>query len=222
MMKGVYFLVTMAILVLASPLASAYDPSPLQDFCVAINNFKSGEFVNGNFCKDPAQVIANDFFFSGLNIPKNTGNKNGLNITLVNVDNLPGLNTLGISLARIDYAPYALNPPHTHPRSTELLVVIEGTLLAGFVTSDSNKLFTKVLNKGDVFIFPIGLIHFQINIGETAALAFASFNSQNPGLITIANAVFGSNPPINSDVLTKAFQLENGVVEYLQKAFAPN
>ena len=140
----------------------------------------------------------------------------------MNVDNLAGLNTLGISLARIDYAPYALNPPHTHPRGTELLVVIEGTLLAGFVTSDPNKLFTKVLNKGDVFIFPIGLINFQINIGETAALAFASFNSQNPGLITITNAVFGSNPPINPDVLIKAFQLDKGVVEYLQKAFAPN
>ena len=40
-MKGVSFLVTMAILALASSLASAYDPSPLQDFCVAINNFKS-------------------------------------------------------------------------------------------------------------------------------------------------------------------------------------
>ena len=140
----------------------------------------------------------------------------------MNVDNLAGLNTLGISLARIDYAPYALNPPHTHPRGTELLVVIEGTLLAGFVTSDPNKLFTKVLNKGDVFIFPIGLINFQINIGETAALAFASFNSQNPGLITITNAVFGSNPPITPDVLIKAFQLDKGVVEYLQKAFAPN
>ena len=140
----------------------------------------------------------------------------------MNVDNLAGLNTLGISLARIDYAPYALNPPHTHPRGTEILVVIEGTLLAGFVTSDPNKLFTKVLNKGDVFIFPIGLINFQINIGETAALAFASFNSQNPGLITITNAVFGSNPPINPDVLIKAFQLDKGVVEYLQKAFAPN
>ena len=140
----------------------------------------------------------------------------------MNVDNLASLNTLGISLARIDYAPYALNPPHTHPRGTELLVVIEGTLLAGFVTSDPNKLFTKVLNKGDVFIFPIGLIHFQINIGETVALAFASFNSQNPWLITIMNAVFRSNPPINPDVLIKAFQLDKGVVEYLQKAFAPN
>nr|XP_023915966.1 germin-like protein subfamily 1 member 7 [Quercus suber]POF06141.1 germin-like protein subfamily 1 member 13 [Quercus suber] len=222
MMKGVSFFVTVAILALASSLASAYDPSPLQDFCVAINDVKSGVFVNGKFCKDPAMVSANDFFFSGLNIPGNTGNKVGSNVTLVNVDKLAGLNTLGISLARLDFAPYGLNPPHTHPRGTELLVVIEGTLLVGFVTSNPNKLFTKVLNKGDVFVFPIGLIHFQFNIGKTAALAFAGLSSQNPGVITIANAVFGSVPPINPDVLIKAFQLDKNVVEYLQKAFAPN
>ena len=42
MMKGVSFFVTLAILALASSLASAYDPSPLQDFCVAINDIKSG------------------------------------------------------------------------------------------------------------------------------------------------------------------------------------
>ena len=167
-------------------------------------------------------VTANDFFFSGLNIPGNTENKVGSNVTLVNVDKLAGLNTLGISLARLDFAPYGLNPPHTHPRGTELLVVIEGTLLVGFVTSNPNKLFTKVLNKGDVFVFPIGLIHFQFNIGKTAALAFAGLSSQNPGVITIANAVFGSVPPINPDVLIKAFQLDKNVVEYLQKAFAPN
>ena len=40
-MKGVPYLVTMAILALAFSLASAYDPSPLQDFCVAINNTDS-------------------------------------------------------------------------------------------------------------------------------------------------------------------------------------
>ena len=84
-----------------------------------------------------------------------------------------------------------------------------------------NKLVTKVLNKGDVFVFPIGLIHFQLNMGETIGLAFAGLSSQNPGVITIANAVFGSVPPINPDVLIKAFQLDKNVVEYLQKAFAP-
>ncbi|XP_030971994.1 germin-like protein subfamily 1 member 7 [Quercus lobata] len=221
-MKGVSFLATVAILALASSFVSAYDPSPLQDFCVAINDIKSGVFVNGKFCKDPAMVSANDFSFSGLNIPGNTENKVGSNVTLVNVDKLAGLNTLGISLARLDFAEYGLNPPHTHPRGTELFVVIEGTFLVGFVTSNPNKLFTKVLNKGDVFVFPIGLIHFQFNIGKTIGLAFAGLSSQNPGVITIANAVFGSVPPINPDVLIKAFQLDKNVVEYLQKAFAPN
>uniref|UniRef100_A0A2N9I840 Germin-like protein n=1 Tax=Fagus sylvatica TaxID=28930 RepID=A0A2N9I840_FAGSY len=159
-------------------------------------------------------------FLSGLDIPGNTSNRVGSNVTLLNVDKISGLNTLGISLARVDYEPYGLNPPHIHPRATEILTVIEGTLYVGFVTSNpDNRFITKVLNKGDVFVFPIGLIHFQFNIGQTNALAFSSLSSQNPGIITIANAVFGSNPPINPDVLSKAFQLDQNVVNYLQKQF---
>ncbi|KAK1583614.1 hypothetical protein Q3G72_025533 [Acer saccharum] len=173
-MKAFHFLVASVFLALASSLASASDPSPLQDFCVAINDTKNG-----------VQIL--------------------------------GLNTLGISLARIDYAPYGQNPPHTHPRASEILFVQEGTLYVGFVTSNpDNKLFTKVLHKGDVFVFPVGLIHFQFNIGKTNAVAFAALSSQNPGVITIANAVFKSDPPINPDVLAKAFQLDQNVVKSLQ------
>ncbi|XP_007030283.2 PREDICTED: LOW QUALITY PROTEIN: germin-like protein subfamily 1 member 18 [Theobroma cacao] len=154
-------------------------------------------------------------------MPGNTSNPVGSNVTTVNVDQIPGLNTLGISLVRIDYAPYGgLNHPHTHPRGTEILVVVEGTLYVGPVTSNQeNRLFTKVLNPGDVFVFPIGLIHFQFNIGKTKAVAFAGLSSQNAVVITIAKAVFGSNPPINPDVLTKAFQLDKTVVSYLQSRF---
>ncbi|KAK9994934.1 hypothetical protein SO802_024637 [Lithocarpus litseifolius] len=112
------------------------------------------------------------------------------------------------------------NPPHTHPRGTEILVVLEGTLFVGFVTSNTeNRLFTKTLNKGEVFVFPVGLIHFQFNVGKTNAIAISSLSSQNAGVITIADADFGSNPPINPDVLTKAFQLDKNVVEELQKEF---
>jgi quercetin dioxygenase-like cupin family protein len=158
------------------------------------------------------------FFFSGLNIPRDKSNPLGSTVTLLNMDKILGLNTLGISLARIDFAPYGLNPPHVHPRGTEILVVLEGTLLVGFVTSNTdNRLFTKVLNAGDVFVFPIGLIHFQFNTGHTNAVAIAGLSSQNPGVITIANAVFGSNPPINPDVVAKAFQLDRNVINYLQK-----
>ncbi|XP_059439251.1 germin-like protein subfamily 1 member 13 [Corylus avellana] len=220
MMKGVHFLAIVALLSLTSSLVSAYDPSPLQDICVAIDDPKSAVFVNGKFCKNFTVANADDFFFQGLQIPRNTANPLGSNVTLVTVDLIPGLNTLGLSIVRIDYAPYGVNPPHTHPRASEILIVIEGTLYVGFVTSNpENRLFSKVLNKGDVFVFPIGLIHFQFNVGHTNAVAFSGLSSQNPGVITIANAVFGSNPPINPNVLAKAFQLDLKTIEYLQKTF---
>ncbi|PIN00528.1 hypothetical protein CDL12_26968 [Handroanthus impetiginosus] len=209
-------------------IAHASDPSPLQDFCVAINDSKAAVFVNGKICKNPNMVVAEDFFFSGLNKPGNTSNPLGSKVTPVNVNQLPGLNTLGISLARIDYAPYGLNPPHTHPRATEILVVLHGTLYVGFVTSNpadpnlKNILFTKYLYPGDVFVFPEGLIHFQFNVGHENAVAFAGLSSQNPGVITIANAVFGSDPPINKDVLIKAFQVDRKVIDYLQAQFWMN
>ncbi|WJX82579.1 hypothetical protein P8452_65319 [Trifolium repens] len=196
----------------------AFDPSPLQDFCVAINDTKDGVFVNGKFCKDPKLATADDFFFSVKE--GNTSNPLGSKVTPVAVNEILGLNTLGISLARVDFAPRGLNPPHTHPRATEILIVLEGTLYVGFVTSNpENRLITKVLNKGDVFVFPIGLIHFQLNVGYGNAVAIAGLSSQNPGVITIANAVFGSNPKISLEVLSKAFQVDNNVVNNLQKQF---
>ncbi|KAI5442320.1 hypothetical protein KIW84_011405 [Lathyrus oleraceus] len=215
-MKSSYLFFT-AFLALAS-CALAFDPSPLQDFCVAINDTKNGVFVNGKFCKDPKLATANDFFFSVKE--GNTSNSLGSKVTPVTVNEILGLNTLGISLARIDFGPRGLNPPHTHPRGTEILIVLEGTLYVGFVTSNpQNRLITKVLNKGDVFVFPIGLIHFQLNVGYGNAVAIGGLSSQNPGVITIANAAFGSNPEISSEVLTKAFQVDNKIVDNLQKQF---
>ncbi|XP_042047924.1 putative germin-like protein 2-1 [Salvia splendens] len=199
-------------------VALAFEPSPLQDFCVA--DPTSSARVNGQACKSPASVVANDFSFSGLHMPGNTSNPNGSRVTPVSVAQLPGLNTLGISMARVDYAPWGINPPHTHPRATEILTVIEGSLQVGFVTSNpDNTLITKTLYKGDVFVFPVGLIHFQRNVGTGNAVAIAALSSQNPGVITIANAVFGSNPDISSDILAKAFQVDKTVVDWLQTKF---
>ncbi|KAA8524687.1 hypothetical protein F0562_011110 [Nyssa sinensis] len=208
----------MANHIILMSLASAFEPKPLQDFCVADPN--SSERVNGLACKNPMLVVANDFFFSGLNIVGNTSNPFGSRVTAVNVAQIAGLNTLGISLARIDYAPWGINPPHTHPRASEILTVVEGSLLVGFVTSNpENHLITKVLQKGDVFVFPVGLVHFQRNVGYGNAVAIAALSSQNPGVITIANAVFGSNPSIGDEVLAKAFQVHTNVVDQLRSKF---
>ncbi|XP_050214226.1 germin-like protein subfamily 1 member 20 [Mercurialis annua] len=218
-MKG--FVVALLIFSLACSFASAYDPDPLQDICVAIDDPLNGVFVNGRFCKSPNITVADDFFFSGLHIPRNTDNRNGVNATVLNVDQIPGLNTLGITLTRVDYAPNGgVNPPHIHPRATEITVVIKGILYVGFVTTTPSQLFWKVLHRGDVFVFPKSLIHFQLNIANTNAVAITALNSQNPGIIFIADALFGpTGGPIDPDVLAKAFQLDRSVIEQLQSVF---
>ncbi|MFS7920974.1 hypothetical protein Hanom_Chr03g00231171 [Helianthus anomalus] len=199
-------------------LAFAFDPKPLQDFCVADPN--SSVFINGMACKNPMQIQANDFYFRGLNLRGNTSNPFGFMVQPVTVAQLPGLNTLGISMVRIDYAPWGINPPHTHPRATEIITVLEGTLQVGFITSyPEYRLITKVLYKGDVFVFPVGLVHFQQNVGNKNAVAIGALSSQNPGAIFVGNAVFGSNPTISSDILAKAFQVDKKVVDLLKAKF---
>ncbi|XP_006659187.1 germin-like protein 12-2 [Oryza brachyantha] len=221
------FLLLTAIVGLVASQAMTSDPSALQDFCVADKD--SPMRVNGFPCKDVKDVNGDDFFLAAnLDKPMDTTkSKAGSNVTLINVMKPAGLNTLGISMARIDYAPKRQNPPHTHPRATEILAVLEGSLYVGFVTSNQanreNKLFTKTLNKGDVFVFPEGLIHFQYNPSyDKPAVAIAALSSQNAGAITIANAVFGSNPPISDGVLTKAFQVDKKAIDWLQAQFWEN
>ncbi|PUZ75717.1 hypothetical protein GQ55_1G227700 [Panicum hallii var. hallii] len=213
------FLLAAALLALTCFHATAAsDPSLLQDFCVVDKMSKVR--INGFPCKDAKDVVADEFFFSGLHLAGNTSNKQGFAVTPVNVAQIAGLNTMGISLVRIDYAPYGLNPPHTHPRATEILTVLEGSLYVGFVTSNpDNKLFTKVLNKGDVFVFPEGLIHFQFNYGTNSAVAHAALSSQNPGVIAVANTVFGSKPSISDDILARAFQVDKQNIDRIQAQF---
>ncbi|KAK1375587.1 hypothetical protein POM88_031780 [Heracleum sosnowskyi] len=133
---------------------------------------------------------------------------------------LDSTHALGISLVRIDFVPWGINAPHTHPRATEIFTIIKGTLRVGFVTSNpQNRHIAKVLNEGDVFVFPKGLIHYQQNIGHDNAVVIAALSSQNPGVITIANVVFGANPNITADILAKAFQLNKHTVQKLQARF---
>ncbi|RWR81866.1 putative germin-like protein 2-1 isoform X1 [Cinnamomum micranthum f. kanehirae] len=214
--KMIVHILVVLFISIASSLVYAYDPDPLQDICVA--DFNSKVLVNGFVCKAIEETTAGDFFFTGLDKPGNTANYFGANVTKVFVTEMPGLNTLGISMVRIDYALDGVNPPHSHPRASEILTVLEGTLYAGFVLSNQNNntLISKILKKGDVFVFPKGFIHFQANIGHKPAVAIASLNSQDPGVITIANAVFGSKPSISDYALAKAFQVDKKVIDYLQ------
>lgn len=113
------------------------------------------------------EVQASDFFYSGKTIvvAHNFFSMSSL-IIPVNMAQLPGLNTLGVSMAHLYYGPGGINPPHSYPRASEVLTVTEGSFFVGFVTSNpENPLITKILEKGDVFVFPAGLVHFEQSVG---------------------------------------------------------
>ena len=172
--------------------------------------------LNGFPCK--ADITADDFFFAGLKRSGNTNNAAGSNVTAANVQSFPGVNTLGVSMARIDYAPGGQNPPHTHPRATEIVYVLEGSLDVGFVTT-AGKLFARTVCKGELFVFPRGLVHYQKNNGGAPAAAISAFNSQLPGTQSLALALFAASPPVPTDVLARALQIDGGLVEAIKSKF---
>ena len=175
--------------------------------------------MNGFPCKDGA-VNASDFFSDILAKPGTTNNTYGSLVTGANVQKIPGLNTLGVSMSRVDYAPGGINPPHTHPRATEIVFVLEGTLDVGFITT-ANVLISKTITKGEIFVFPKGLVHFQKNNAKEPASALAAFNSQLPGTQSIALTLFTATPPVPDNVLTQAFQIGTKEVEKIKTRLAP-
>ncbi|KAB1209489.1 Auxin-binding protein ABP19a [Morella rubra] len=163
------------------------------DFCVA--DFNAPDGPAGYSCKKPAKVTVDDFVFSGLGIAGNTSNIIKAAVTPAFAMQFPGVNGLGISLARLDLAAGGVVPFHTHPGGSEVLLVVQGTICAGFVSSSANTVYLKTLKKGDIMVFPQGLLHFQVNSGGSAALAFASFSSPTPGLQITDFALFANNLP---------------------------
>lgn len=185
-----------------------------------LRNFLTGVKINGYPCKDTTSVSENDFFFNGLIKPGSTNNSKGYIVTGANVEKIPGLNTLGVSMSRIDYAPGGVNPPHTHLRASEIVFVLQGQLQVGFITS-ANKLISKTINAGEVFVFPKGLVHFQKNIGRGPASVISAFNSQLPGTQSIGSALFAATPPVPNDILSKSLHINERVVEKIKFRSAP-
>ncbi|XP_074284404.1 auxin-binding protein ABP19a-like [Silene latifolia] len=184
------------------------------DFCVADLTYPVGP--TGYPCKNPANLTADDFVFSSLGVPGDTSTNIFKSTATAAVDNtFLALNGLGLSMFRLDIGVGGVIPIHTH-RVSELILVIEGTIIAGFIGSD-NTAYHKTLKKGDIMIFPQSLLHFQVNVGKKPALAFVSLNSPNPGFQTVATSLAANDLPTN--VIEKITLLDAKQVKNLKKLF---
>nr|GEU75422.1 auxin-binding protein ABP19a-like [Tanacetum cinerariifolium] len=115
--------------------------------------------------------------------------------------------------SRLDLAPNGVIPMRTHPGGSELLLVTQSVIKAGFISS-ANKVYIKTLKKGDILIFPQGLLHFQLNAGGVPAVAFASFSSASPGLQITDFALFAND--LQSSLVEKTTFLDNATVKKLK------
>ncbi|XP_028751502.1 auxin-binding protein ABP19a-like isoform X1 [Neltuma alba] len=180
-------------------LLSSTSQASVLDFCVA--DYAGPNSPAGYSCKKPSKVTVNDFVFHGLGVAGNTSNIIKAAVTPAFDAQFPGLNGLGISLGRLDIEKGGVIPLHTHPGASEALVVLQGSITAGFVSSD-NTVYLKTLKTGDTMVFPQGLLHFQINAGGTSAQALVTFSSANPGLQILDFALFKSDLPTPLIALT--------------------
>ncbi|XP_073005167.1 oxalate oxidase 1-like [Typha latifolia] len=198
------------------PASSGADSDPLQDICVA--KMEGDVTVNGFPCKPMSEVVSDDFFSSAISMEGDTNNPSGFKVTAGNVLSFPGLNTLGLSMNRVDLAVGGINPPHVHPRATQLGFVVKGEVLVGFVTT-SNVFYSKVIKAGENFVIPRGLMHFELNVGHDKAFEITVFNSQLPGTVSAPLTLFGSKPPIPTDVLTKTFLVDPNIIDLIKSKF---
>lgn len=181
------------------------------DFCVADPSLPVGPA--GYSCKKVADVGVEDFVYS-LAATGNTSNIILAAVTPAFPPAFPGVNGLGISIARLDFAVGGVIPFHTHPGGSEVLVVIQGTICSGFISSFDNKVYLKTLNKGEVMVLPQGLLHFQFNSGKIPAIAFASFSSPFPGLQVTDFAFFKNDLP--TEIVVKTTFLDPAQVKKLK------
>jgi len=158
---------------------------------------------------------------SSVGVPGLTIGKGGRVIS-ANANSFPALIGHGISMTLGLIDPCGINNPHTHPRATEMLVVMEGEMRVGFFMENGAQFVGNTLKMGQVSIFPQGSIHFEINTGCTPALFVAAFNSEDPGVQTTTASYFGLPADIVANGFETPYAVNASFVAYLASTLNKN
>eukprot|EP01018_Ginkgo_biloba_P011647 Gb_05122 [translate_table: standard] len=203
-MEKAVLIVALALSLLLVAKVQAGDPDIITDFVLP-------EGV------EEAKVDGSYFTFTGFR--GGAESKAGsVGLKKASITEFPALGGMGLSMELLQFPAGAVNVPHTHPRGGELLFVMDGALTVGVVDS-TGKLFKNVLQKGDVFVFPKGLPHYQANMDKSnKAVALSSFGSVNAGTVDLPKDLFASQIP--DEVLTKSFKLSANSLNELKQAFS--
>ncbi|XP_068664295.1 germin-like protein 9-3 [Aristolochia californica] len=184
--------------------AEASDPDIISDFLIPPN--VTG--IDGNF-----------FTFTGYRVLNSGEPPKTFAVVKATKTEFPALDGQSVSYAALTFPAGSINPPHTHPRSAELLFLVYGSLDVGFVDT-TGKLYAQTLQAGDMFVFPKGLVHYQLNSdAKNPALALSAFGSASAGTVSIPNTLFLSG--IDDNVLAMSFKTDVATIQKLKAGLAP-
>jgi quercetin dioxygenase-like cupin family protein len=198
------FLSLLAALFAVAEMAISGDPDILSDFVAPLNLTT----VDGAF-----------FTFTGMRALVGAPPASAFKVSKASAAEFPALIGQSVSYAVLQFPAGTTNPPHTHPRSAELLFLVDGSLQVGFVDT-TNKLFTQTLQSGDMFMFPKGLVHFQYNAdSQNSALAISASGSASAGTVSLPTTLFATS--IDDNILAKAFKTDVATVQALKAGLKP-
>ncbi|OMO80584.1 Germin [Corchorus capsularis] len=184
---------------LLASMVHASDPDIISDFLAPANS----SYLDGNF-----------FTYTGLRGIFSADYPPEFKVTKASMAEFPALNGQSVSFATLEYPDGTLNTPHIHPRASELLIVVDGSLEVGFVDT-TGTLYAQTLQLGDMFVFPKGLVHYQYNPSSNKpAMAVSSFGSANAGTVSLPSTLFATG--IDDDVLAKGFKTDAATIDRLK------
>ena len=152
-----------------------------------------------------------DFKFDFLNPPpKSTSSENGKGGRTVRADRVSFPALIGANAATTVgfLGPCGFNTPHTHPRSAELNLVIQGRLVSQFVLENGARTVTNTVENMQMTVFPLGALHTEFNPDCEPATFVAGFASEDPGVQQEAQAFFGLEEDIVRAAVGNDFAFE--------------
>jgi len=156
-------------------------------------------------------------FANNSSLPGVTASNGGVTVAAIPT-NFPALIGHGIAMTVGFIAPCGINLPHTHPRATEINIIIAGSFRAGFFLENGARFIGHNLTSGMMTIFPQGSIHFEQNLECQPATFVAAFNSEDPGVQTTTLSYFG----LPSDIAAVGIDANASFVEQLSQNLVQN
>ncbi|KIW14497.1 hypothetical protein PV08_07281 [Exophiala spinifera] len=172
-----------------------------------------------NLLPDPSDHLY-DFNNPPLSSAITTGN--GGHTVKADRKDFPALIGTGVSMTVGFIGPCGFNTPHTHPRSAEINIVVEGSLGTEYILENGAPYIRNRLDKYMMTVFPQGAIHTEWNPECNDAVFVAGFASEDPGVQQSAQRLFDLDDDVLEAVFANDFTFDGRDIDQFRSLIPAN